>query len=161
MKVLDKILVLGVGNVLLKDDGLGPLVVNNLLEEFQHPAVTFLDGGTLGLDLLAYLDGYKHLIIIDALQLDAKGGEIFYWEGQTLSMFNQQVSIHEVGVEELLQAIGLLEIDLNICIMGVQVEDISWGMELSPPVRKAVPSLKAMVLDKINDILEGKNCPII
>ncbi|MFZ7103063.1 MAG: hydrogenase maturation protease [Peptococcaceae bacterium] len=155
--MLKKVLVLGVGNVLLKDDGLGPLAVNSLAEKLQDPRVTFLDGGTLGLDLLAYLDGYDYLIIVDAVNLGAEPGQIFCWEGQTLTgIAAEQVSLHEMGVQELLQAARLLGLDLAVTIIGIQAAELSWGMELSNPVQKSVPLLQGAVLNKIHDFLKNQ-----
>lgn len=148
----EKVLVLGVGNVLLKDDGLGPLVVRELEKEYQDEAVTFLDGGTLGLDLLAYVDGYKHLLIIDAFDIGKEPGSIFYWEGNILEGFNEKVSTHEVGVKELLNALHLLGSDLAITLMGIQVEEVSWGLELSEKVQNSVPIFKEAVIKRLSKI---------
>jgi len=147
-----KVLVLGVGNVLLKDDGLGPLIVRQLEKEYQDEAVTFLDGGTLGLDLLAYVEGYKHLVIIDALDAGKEPGSILYWEGKTLAGLSEQVSIHEVGVKELLHALNLLGLDLEISVLGIQVQDVSWGLELSEKVQNSIPLLKEAIIKRINQI---------
>jgi len=138
--------------VLLKDDGLGPLVVRQLEQEYQDEAVTFLDGGTLGLDLLAYVDGYKHLLIIDALDVGKEPGSILFWEGKILEGFSGQVSIHEVGVKELLNALNLLGLDLEITVMGIQVAEVSWGLELTEKVQKSLPVFKEAIIKRLNKI---------
>ena len=142
-----------VGNILLKDDGLGPFVVKELEESYQNSDVTFLDGGTLGLDLLAYIEGHSCLLIIDALDVGKEPGSIFSWEGKILDGFSQQVSIHDVGVKELLLALNLLDIDIEIVVMGIQKEDISWGMGLSESVQKSIPLLKEAVINRLNEYL--------
>ncbi|MFZ5943099.1 MAG: HyaD/HybD family hydrogenase maturation endopeptidase [Bacillota bacterium] len=142
----NKILVLGIGNVLLTDDGLGPLVIRELEQNYQNPQVSFLDGGTLGLDLLAYVEGYSSLLVIDALDVGEEPGTVFFWEGRTLDGISPQMSFHQVGVRELLHAVKLLDIDLQVALMGIQVADVSWGMELSPQVKQGVPLLKEKVI---------------
>lgn len=148
-----KVLVLGVGNILLKDDGLGPFVVKELEESYKSSDVTFLDGGTLGLDLLAYIEGHSCLLVIDALDVGKEPGSIFCWEGKILDGFSPQVSIHDVGVKELLLALHLLDIEIEIVVMGIQMEDISWGMELSESVQKSIPLLKEAVTKRLNQYL--------
>ncbi|MBZ4688302.1 MAG: hydrogenase maturation protease [Clostridia bacterium] len=147
-------MVLGVGNILLKDDGLGPLVVRQLQEFYKSPDVTFLDGGTLGLDLLAYLEGYSCLLVIDALDIGQEPGSIFCWQGKTLQGLSQQVSFHQVGLKELFHAARLLELDLEIVVMGIQAEDLSWGLELSETVQNAVPLLEEAVINRIRQYLD-------
>lgn len=149
-----KVLVLGIGNILLKDDGLGPIVVQELQESFSHPDITFLDGGTLGLDLLAYLEGYDYLIIIDALDMGQKAGSIFYWQGKNLKGLNRQISSHQVGIKELLHAANLIGINLEVLIMGMQIGDISWGIGLSPEVQESVPLLKETVVNRLQEFLK-------
>lgn len=152
-----KVLVLGVGNVLLKDDGLGPLVVRELQESYQNPDVSFLDGGTLGLDLLAYLEGYSCLLVIDALDIGQEPGSIFCWQGKTLQGLSRQVSFHQVGLKELFHAARLLDLDLDIVVVGIQVEDLSWGMELSDAVQNAIPLLKETVINRISQYLASND----
>lgn len=142
---------MGVGNILLKDDGLGSLVVKELEKEYLDPQVTFLDGGTLGLDLLAYIEDYKYLLIIDALDVGQKPGTILYYEGKVLDGFSQHVSIHELGVKELLDALNLLGLDLEITIMGIQVAEVSWGLELSEEVQNSVSLFKENIINKLKE----------
>ncbi len=154
MEILEqKVLVLGIGNILMQDDGLGPMVVRELGESYPHSQVEYLDGGTLGLDLLAYLEGYHTVLIVDALDLGKNPGEIFYWEGQTLSGLTQQVSFHQVGVKELLQAMSLLDLNIKIAVIGLQIAEISWGISLSEPVQGALPKFKNAIIDKVNSYL--------
>jgi len=147
------ILVLGVGNVLLQDDGIGPLVVKELEKTYFNPHVTFLDGGTLGIELIGYLEGYDSLIIIDAFDLGEKPGTIFCWESPSFSEVPAQVSFHQVGVQELLNTIKLLGLNLEIIILGIQVKNLTWGLELSKEVQEAVSKLKEIVVEKINQCL--------
>ncbi|GAW90926.1 HyaD/HybD family hydrogenase maturation endopeptidase [Calderihabitans maritimus] len=144
-----KVLVLGVGNILCRDDGLGPVVVRRLEQRCSLPGVDFLDGGTLGLDLLAYLDGYSHLVLVDAVDLGRQPGQIFRWEEVQPDLLSRQVSFHQVGVRELLTAAKLLGHRFRVTCFGVQAADLSWGMELSPPVAEALPALEEAVLREL------------
>lgn len=128
-------------------------MVRELEQDYYHPNVTFLDGGTLGLDLLAYLEDYHYLLIIDAFDIGDQPGKVLSWQGNTAKVFSDQMSFHQVGLKELLQAVRLLGWDLEIAVMGIQVEELSWGLELSARVQKAVPHLKEVVIQQICQFL--------
>ncbi len=148
-----KVLVIGIGNILFKDDGVGSLVVKELAQHNKNANITFLDGGTLGLDLIAYLEGYDLLLLVDALDIGQQPGSIFYWEGEMLNNLNYQMSIHEVGIKDLLQAIKLMGINIKVVLVGIQVEDISWGMDLSEAVQEAIPYLKKEITNILDQYL--------
>jgi len=137
------ILVLGLGNQLLSDDGVGPV----LLEELAASAipwpsdVEFLDGGTQGLALLGHLSGRQALIIVDALHTGAAPGTVHRFTLNELRELSagRANSAHEGNAGELLAAAQLLdELPNRLFVVGVEPKRIATGNELSAPVKRAL-----------------------
>ena len=115
------ILVLGLGNTIMTDDGFGVEVVTTLSSRynFQGP-VQLLDGGTLGLDLLPYLEEVESLLIIDALDMRDEPGKIFRLEGDEVPRaFASKLSVHQMGLQDLL-AVAQLQghVPRNLVVWG-------------------------------------------
>ncbi len=147
------ILVLGLGNLIMSDDGLGSRVISELERRFVPGAqVQLLDGGTLGLDLLPRLEGIDRLLIVDALQMGADPGTLFRLEGEEVPRaFANKLSVHQMGLQDLL-AVAELQGNLpsELVVIGAQSGLIEMGMELSPPVDSALDK----VVDAVRNQLE-------
>ena len=134
------ILVLGLGNLLMSDDGLGSRVIEALEKEgLGSSEIRLLDGGTLGLDLLPRLEGIERLLIIDALQMGVAPGTLVRLEGEEVPRaFANKLSVHQMGLQDLL-AVAELQGNLpqELVVIGVQSAIIEMGMELSPAVAAA------------------------
>lgn len=144
-------LILGLGNLLMGDDALGCRAVAELEKRYRFaPSVCVLDGGTLGLDLLPWLEGRSRLLLIDALQMDAEPGALFRLQGEEVPRaFAHKLSVHQMGLQDLL-AIAELRGHLppQLVVWGVQAEAIEMGMELSAAVAEAFePLLSKVVLE--------------
>ncbi len=141
-----KTLVLGIGNTLLGDEGIGVHVVDRLRRQPAPPAdVDFIDGGTLSFVLAEPIEAAESLIVIDAAQLGAAPGTVQIFEGTDMDRFvtnNKHSSVHEVSLYDLL-TITLLAGGLpsRRALIGVQPGIIDWSDRLSPPVAAAVPDL--------------------
>ena len=96
----NSITVLGVGNILLTDEGVGVHVVQQLEKEYEFsPAVNIIDGGTMGMELLSYMRGMKKLLLVDAVNGGEKPGTIYEFPHQeTEQYFTGNISVHEVGM---------------------------------------------------------------
>jgi hydrogenase maturation protease len=144
------ILVLGLGNMLLSDDGVGPALLQKLCEteERWQGEVEFLDGGTQGLALLGRLSGRRALIIVDALKMGAPAGTVHRLTLPELQGLTpgRASSGHEGNAGELLAAAQLLD-DLpdRLFVVGVEPETISTGLGLSPSVQDALPAASDQV----------------
>ena len=143
------ILVLGLGNTIMTDDGFGVRVVEALSSRFRfHGDVTLLDGGTLGLDLLPHLEEIQKLLIIDALQMQAPPGQVFRLEGEEVPRaFASKLSVHQMGVQDLLAVSELMgHLPPELVVWGVQPECIEMGTELTPTVAAALePAIVGVV----------------
>lgn len=136
-----RILVLGLGNALMTDDAFGHRMIHELLSRFRFPAeVTVLDGGTLGLDLLPYLENIGRLLVIDALEMGAVPGEVFRLEGEEVPRaFAGKLSVHQMGLQDLLAVAELQgHLPAELVVWGVQPKSIEMGLELSPAVAGAI-----------------------
>ncbi|HVM74201.1 MAG TPA: hydrogenase maturation protease [Candidatus Saccharimonadales bacterium] len=148
------ILVLGLGNMLLTDDGVGPALLTQLAnsDERWRDQVEFVDGGTQGLALLGQLTGRRALIIVDALKRGAAPGTIHRLtlpELRELSLA-RATSAHESNAGELLSAAQLLdELPDRLFIVGVEPERIATGIGLSESVQQALSSAS----DQVNCLL--------
>jgi len=148
-----KTLVLGLGNILLGDEGVGVRVVERLQELYRFPPeVQVLDGGTLALDLLPYVEDADRLLVIDALEMGAEPGTIARLEGDKVPAFlSVKISPHQMGLADLLAAARLRNFyPQEVVLWGVQPEAVRPGLELSSPVAAQVEVLVDKVLAELN-----------
>lgn len=142
------LLVLGLGNVLLGDDGAGPAVIAWLRHTRLAPAGTRLfDGGTLGLSLLPYLEDARRVILVDAVAADARAGTLVRLEGADVGpAVATRLSPHQVGVADLLEGARWHDREPErLVLLGVVPQSIELGVGLSDPVRRALPQLIDLV----------------
>ncbi len=140
------ILVLGVGNLLLKDEGVGIHVIRALEKEELPPNVSLMDGGTGGLHLISWIQDYNRIIMVDATLDHNPPGTIRLISPRYATDFPPLMSAHEVGLRDMIEAMILTEKLPDIQLIVVSAEDISEvGMELTPAVEAAVPEVVEMV----------------
>ncbi len=147
------ILVLGIGNLVMSDDGIGVRVIQLLTERYRFPAgVTLLDGGTLGLDLLPHLEGVERLLVIDAVDTGTAPGSLARLAGDDVPIvLETKVSLHQMGLKDLLAVATLQGFDpCEMVLWGVQPEMIEMGMELSPAVSAQIEPLMQNVLRELD-----------
>ena len=147
-----KTLVLGLGNILLHDEGIGVWVAESLQRQFEFPPeVAVLEGGTLGLDLLPRLDGVERLLVIDAVKLGREPGDLARLAGDEVpAALHIKVSPHQVGIQDLLAAARLMGREPpEVVLWGMEPERLDPGTGFSPSVESAIPRLQAAVLDEL------------
>lgn len=148
----EHILVLGVGNTLLRDEGVGVRVVRRLTEGYHFSAnVTLLDGGTLGLRLLDPITQAERLIVVDAVQWGGEPGTIYRLQADALNRrLTFKNSIHQLDLVETLAYAELMGRRPEALVVGIEPADISpWGLELTPKIEAAMDRLVAAVLAEI------------
>jgi hydrogenase maturation protease len=135
-------LVLGVGNVLLADEGAGVHAMRYLQDHYDLPDTTYLDAGTLSFTLAADIAEADNLIVFDAAQIDAEPGTVRVFEGNAVDDFLKfgRCSVHEVGFADLMD-ISRLEGHLpeRYALIGIQPETLGWGDAPSETVRRSLP----------------------
>lgn len=150
---MKRTLILGLGNILMDDDGAGVVAVNDLkncLKESEN--LKIVDGGTLGLDLLHYIQWAEKLIIVDAIDMDFDPGTVIKAEGEDIDpIFESKLSPHQMGLKDILLAAELIDQrPEDIVLFGIQVKSINMNMTLSDEVSKNLSKLKENVLKELN-----------
>ena len=151
MPINDDILVLGIGNILLNDEGVGIHVVN-ALEKEDYKMADLMDGGTGGFHLLAFIQSYKTVIIIDAALDEFPAGHVRILYPKYAKDFPTQLSAHEIGLKDLLDAAFLLGNMPQIHLVAISIKDFQdMGMDLTPEVRAAIPE----AIKKVKELIES------
>lgn len=147
------IMVLGVGNILFTDEGVGIRVVERLQSEYRFPPrVSLVDGGTLGIHLLGVISEADDLIVVDAVRNGGEPGALYRFEGEEVpKRVRAKNSLHQVDLLEALTLCQALDKTPDTVILGVEPRDIeSLGVELTPTVAERVEDLIRMVLDELH-----------
>ena len=145
------LLVLGLGNVLLEDDGVGAAAVAALLECYDAPVgVNVLDGGTLGLSLLPYVESADAVILVDAVRTDEPpGGVVRLDDDDVMPAVATRLSPHQVGVADLLDGARFLgRYPDRVVLLGLVPESMELVVGLSPRVRAALPTLVERIVSE-------------
>lgn len=148
------IAVLGVGNVLLSDEGFGVRVVQHLMKYYDFtPPIRLIDGGTLGWDLLNFLQGVEKLIIVDAIDGKAIPGTFFVLKNEEVkAYFKRKVSGHEAGIQEVLAWFELFGKPIKeVTVIGVQPQSLETGLELTPLIKKLLPKAVDEVIKRLKE----------
>ncbi|MFN5547688.1 MAG: hydrogenase maturation protease [Bacteroidota bacterium] len=147
------ILILGVGNYLMGDEGLGVHVARALQGESLPEGVDVLDGGTAGFQLMEYLEKYRIVIMIDATLDKNPVGTIRLIEPKFSQDFPKAMSTHEIGLKDLVESLALLGKLPKIYLYVMTVQDIAnLHVGLSQFVEEQLPELKRLILNKIADL---------
>jgi len=139
MPLQNNILVLGIGNILLNDEGVGIHVVTQLEKE-GFTGTDLMDGGTGGFHLLGFIQSYSTVIVVDAALDQFPAGHVRVLHPKYAKDFPTQLSAHEIGLKDLLDAAFLLGNMPKIYLVAISVKDFQdMGMELSPEIETAIP----------------------
>lgn len=141
MKRANKTLILGIGNILLADEGIGPKAVE-MLQGKNLGHVDLLDGGTGGFHLLGEIEGYDNLVLVDATLDQNPVGSIRVIKPKFASDYPPTLSAHDVGLKDLLDTAEVMGFkpDAHLVVMSVElVQPV--GMHFSPKVEEAMPKL--------------------
>ena len=146
----DKILIMGVGNLIMGDEGVGIHVIKELEKMPMPDNIELLDGGTGGFHLLSYLQSYPLVIMIDAtLDQDAEG-TVKTIKPKFASDFPKALSAHDIGLKDLLEAVTLLDKLPEMYLITISIKDLSrMSVELSSIILKTIPA----VIKEVHSIL--------
>lgn len=147
------VLVLGLGNILMDDDGAGVRIAQELAPVFssKDEKLRIVDGGTLGLDLLPIIEWAEKLIIVDACDLEMDPGTVVRIEGEDIEpVFEKKLSPHQMGLKDLLITAELADSrPPHIVFFGIQTGSIEMNMTLTPPVAKNMQKLRSAVTSEV------------
>ncbi len=146
------VLVLGLGNVLLSDDGLGAAAVARLARGWRIPdGVRLEDGGTLGLSLLGLLSDAEQVIIVDAVRTDDSPGSLVRIDGaEVIDAVRDRLSVHQVGVADLLDAARLIgRYPAGVTLVGLVPETFDLAVARSPAVERGIDDLVEAIIREV------------
>jgi len=142
-----KILVVGIGNLLCRDEGIGVHIIQ-AMEKMELPNhIELLDIGTSTMDLISYLDEVKKLIVIDAMKAGGTPGTIYKCRPEDLLPKDEgPISLHEIGLLESLNMAEKIGMKINTVVIGVEPKVLDWGFELSEEMKSRIPTIIEVVL---------------
>jgi hydrogenase maturation protease len=146
-------LVLGLGNLILSDDGVGIRVVHEVANQVRSPQITVSDTNVAGLGLLDSIVGYDKVIIIDAIQTEkGQAGQIYRMGTEDFSQTKHFSSPHQINLATALELGKMLNLAMpkEVTVLAVEAEDTtSFSEECTPEVRRAIPEAVKMVLAEL------------
>ncbi len=148
-----KVVIIGIGNLLLMDEGIGIHVINEL-EKYEFPQnVEVYDGGTGGFKLIDLMHGAKKVIFIDALEtVKAPGTTTIFTSEDVRSIYQKKkYSLHETDLLQVIKMVELLDNHPKIEIVGIQPKIINYGTALSKELTDSMPDIVKTVLSKIEE----------
>jgi len=141
--------VLGIGNVLLRDEGIGCHVAHALVG-IPFPDVQVIDGGTWA-DVLQLVEDADKLIIVDAVEGGGTPGQIYHFHLRDITLEQKPfLSLHDVGLVDNLILMTLWRKMGEIVVVGVEPKEIDWGLELSPEIREKMPQIIDAILAELD-----------
>ena len=147
-----RIVILGLGNILLRDEGVGVRLIEELQKRYDFsPPVKIIDGGTAGFGLVTEIEGCKKLLVIDAVKAGNEPGTIYkFRRGDITVKIPQSLSVHDIGFFEALEHWKILGIEPEVTFFGIEPEDMnSWGFDLTSCIQDKMPKLVALVIEEL------------
>lgn len=136
---MNSIAVIGVGNILFTDDGLGVYAAKYLESNYRfEPSIDIIDGGTLGFNLMRYFTHYDQVIILDTLSIDEAAGTVYHLPSEVLlGLGDTRKTVHEVEVTQMIELASLMDEKTRISVLGIIPWDIhTVAIDLSPTVKE-------------------------
>jgi hydrogenase maturation protease len=148
----DRVVLMGLGNILLSDEGVGVHVINKIKEQYAFsPPIDIIDGGTLGLDLLPLFQERDRLLIIDAVDFGKDSGFVGTLERDAIpSVLNPKLSAHHIGVSDLLFTTRLTRATMpEVSLIGIQPGSLELGLDMTPEIRDKLKSIIGLAVQKL------------
>ncbi|HSK14457.1 MAG TPA: hydrogenase maturation protease [Phnomibacter sp.] len=158
----EKILVLGLGNYLMGDEGIGVHLIERLASRVLPREVTLLDGGTGGFHLLEYLEKYPTVIMVDAALDDHEPGTVNVLRPRWAADFPAAMSTHDIGLKDLVGALQLLGRMPDLYLLTVSIRSIQQqGILLTEEIGAVLPIVEQTLDDLIRALLSGHSQPLL
>jgi hydrogenase maturation protease len=150
-----RIIVLGVGNILLSDEGIGVRAIEKLQQDYDlPPEVVVIDGGTTGMEMLEDLSNADHIVIIDAVRAGRPPASILRLADDEVPVFfKTKLSPHQIGLSDVLATLAFIgEAPGGVTVIGVEPVSLATGMELSPEVEARLPELMELLVTELHEL---------
>jgi hydrogenase maturation protease len=155
-----KFLILGVGNIILKDEGVGVHVAHRMQQMSLPSDVEVLDGGIKGLDLVDFIEDREKVVVVDAVKAGAPPGTLFRFTDKDLAGKKGMIrSAHGIDLSDVIAIAAFTGKKPDIVFLGIEPEDLNVGMELSPLIEKNIPVLINLVMKEIGEKTESQPAP--
>jgi hydrogenase maturation protease len=148
------IAIFGIGNLLQRDEGVGVHLINQLEKDYSFsPRINLIDGGTMGTDLLHYLEQNDKIIILDAVNFNEPPGFIGVIKNDDiLRRLNTKLSIHHLGIRDVLSSARLLDIEPSeIYLIGIQPKNIEMGTDLTDEIKQKTSKMIEEAIKKLRE----------
>ncbi len=147
---MNQILILGIGNLLMGDEGVGVHVVRHIEAEGKPESADVLDGGTGGFTLLEYFQQYSRIILVDATIDGQKPGTIALLKPKFSSDYPPTLTAHDIGLKDLLDALYLTDHNPEIWLYTISIEKLDRvSLELSPEIEQIIPEVSRRILSTV------------
>lgn len=167
-----EVTVLGIGNVILRDEGFGVRVVEHLDGCYDFPEqVQLVDGGTLGVELLQFVTGTQRLLVIDSINGGGEPGQVFRFRNEdVMEHFQDKLSAHEVGIQDVLATLSVTGRRIpEVVVIGAQPFALGAGVELSegmqaliePMAEKALAELARWGIEPVRKTAEAQDYSVV
>lgn len=156
----DATLILGVGNYLMGDEGVGVQVIQQMASMHLPERTDILDGGTGGFLLLNCFESYKNIIFIDATMDGEPEGTVRLRKPKFASDFPSALSVHDVGLKDMIEAVYLMEMKPELYLITISVKEVvPMCVDLSPEVQKAIPEVVTMAFGLASKLANASENP--
>jgi len=151
---MKKLLVLGVGNILLMDEGIGVHAVHELMKETWPDDVDFIDGGTFTQDIFYLFREYETILVLDIVKAGKAPGTIYRLSESDLRKDESQtLSLHHIDLLDSLSMTELMGHKPELHVLGIEPKDLDWDMELTPTLKKLFPQYLEIARQEIQRLL--------
>lgn len=152
ISIHNRIVLIGIGNILLRDEGVGVHVINAIKKRYTFsPGVEIVDGGTMGLDLLPLIEGRDKVLIVDAVDFKKEPGYIGVLERDDIpSVLDSKLSVHHINLSDVLFALKIMEsMPEEICLIGIQPKSLDVGVGLTDEINVNIDILIERILERL------------
>lgn len=149
---MERVIILGIGNLLLKDDGIGVHLIEHLKELDIESTynVELIDGGTCIPNLLDVFMTNGRIIVLDSIKGGHAPGTIYKLTPEELgTCIKETTSLHDVQVLDIMRDAGLLGFEPEVVIIGVEPEEITFDLELSPIIKETIPQITNIIEEEL------------
>ena len=153
LEMTPAVTVLGIGNVILQDEGFGVRAAELLREKYDFPPeVQIIDGGTLGAELLGVITGTERLLVLDSVNGGKEAGTLFRFENETIAAhFQDKLSVHEVGIQDVLTTLSVTGRAIpDVVVLGAQPYAVGAGVALTPAMEALLPEIERRALEELS-----------
>ena len=149
--ILNKLLILGIGNLLMGDEGVGIHVVRYMQNNYRIPNTDIVDGGTGGFYLLEYLHSYPTVFLVDATMDGKPPGVVNILRPKYSNDYPPTLTAHDIGLKDLLDSLYLMNKKPDIWLFTISISDVnSMSLNISTKIHEAIPNIAQFIMKQID-----------